>query len=308
MVPDYTTDETTALESLEEKLTVIRDSVRAVVKQFSTGLVLHGKGGTSKSYTVLQELASLKANQCYHNTRLTARGLVDALERSPSCIHIVEDAETLLDDKKSFGVLRSALWSQSKKKPPEREITWTAFKTTIRFVFTGGIIIISNVNLAQTVPEIAALKTRIKVIGLDFLNEEIRALMKKICLAGYQYGEDYLTPDECWEVCEFITLKLTELKRDLDLRLLMNGFKDYLQWKTHNSENYWHTLLEGRMAERVISSYKGRAELKGEESRIALAIQGKKGMSAEAKVKEWQAATGGSQAAFYRALKRTKGK
>ena len=100
-----------AIQGLEAKLDHIRDTVRGVVKTFHTGLFLHGEGGTSKSYTVLKELQALRAKYVLHNTRLTGRGLVDALKRAPTDIHVIEDAETLLDDKKSFGVLRSALWS-----------------------------------------------------------------------------------------------------------------------------------------------------------------------------------------------------
>lgn len=45
---------------------------------------------------------------------------------------------------------------------------------------------------------------------------------------------------------------LESLHRNLDLRLLMNGFKDYLQYKTGNATNHWHLLLEGRLRERVV--------------------------------------------------------
>ena len=206
-IPKMTAEEKANLESLEGKLTHVKDNVKGVVKQFHTGLFLSGEGGTSKSYTVLNELQKLRAKYVYHNTRLTARGLVDSLERSPTDIHFIEDAETLMEDKKTFGVLL-ALWSQSRKKPPEREITWTAFKTTIRFIFTGGIIIISNRNLADEIPEIRAIKTRINVLSIDVSSEEIRALMKKICLEGYIYGPDYMTPDECWEVATFVIDRL----------------------------------------------------------------------------------------------------
>ena len=75
-------------------------------------------------WTVLETLQQLKAKYVYHNSRMTGRGLVDALELNPSDLHVIEDAESMLDDKRSWGVLRSALWSQSKKKPPERPITW----------------------------------------------------------------------------------------------------------------------------------------------------------------------------------------
>jgi len=294
-------DEQSNLEVLNGKLQHVRDTVRGVVKQYHSGLMLQGEGGTSKSYTVLDELRQLKCGYIYHNSRITARGLVDALERNPTSIHLIEDAETLLDDKKSFGVLRSALWSQSNKRPIERQVTWSAFKTEIRFTFTGGLIVISNVALADTIPELRAIKTRITVLNIDVSNAEILALMKQICAAGYQFGQDYLSPAECWEVCSFIVEKLTALKRNLDIRLLTNGFRDYLQFKSGDSQNHWKVLLEGRMSERV--AYKTRAEVKTEESRIAMEIYKMKITNPE-KLKLWKERTGLSHMAYYRALKR----
>lgn len=300
-IPAWTDDERDHLASLDGKLDHIRDVVRGVIQQFHTGAFLYGEGGTSKSYTVQKELERQKAKYILHNSRITGRGLFDVLQRHPSDIHFIEDAETLLDDRKAFGVLRSAFWSQSQKKPMERPVTWNAFHNILRFVFTGGIIIVSNANLAEQIPEIRAIKTRINVLGVDVSNQEIRALMKKICKAGYQYGEHSMIPEECWEVATFVIDRLGLLHRSLDLRLLMNGFKDYLQWKTGNSTNHWQALVEGRMAERVV--YRGQAALKDEQQKTALEIHANKATLKE-KVAAWTAQTGLGQAAYYRALKR----
>jgi hypothetical protein len=302
-IPAWTKEERAHLQALQGKLDHVRDVVGGVVKRYHTGALLHGEGGTGKSYTVMEELRRLKANCVCHNSRMTARGLVDHLQRCPDDIHLIEDAETLMEDKKSFGVLRSALWSQSRKKPAEREITWSAFRMPIRFVFTGGIIIISNVNLAEEVPEVRALKTRINVLGLDIDNQQIRALMKKICEAGEKVGEDYMTPDECWEVSTFIIDKLELLHRNLDLRLLRNGFRDYLQYKKGDSKTHWQVLLEGRMAERVV--YQGRAKTKDDEHRTALEIH-RMLIPAGEKYKLFHGRTGLSEKAYYRALNRKK--
>jgi hypothetical protein len=304
-VLELTAQEQKDLKTLEGKLTHMKDAVRGVVKGFYTGLVLWGEGGTGKSYTVVRELKAQKAKYTHHNTRITGRGLVDALQRSPSDIHLIEDADTLLDDKRAWGVLRSALWSQSKKKPPRRMVTWTAFNTSLRFVFTGGIIIVGNTNIIQTRGELRALKSRISVLHLDVSNNEIRALMKQICQEGHSYGEDYLSPDECWEVTAFVIGRLEELQRGLDLRLLVNGFHDYLQWKTGNSNLHWHVLLEGRMKEEIV--YVGRAEQKARQTRLALEIH-QQDLSTKEKIALWTEKTGLSQQAYYRALWRAQAK
>lgn len=296
-----TKEEREWLAKMESKLDHVRAAVRGVVKEFHTGLFLHGEGGTSKSYTVTEELQRLKCKYTLHNTRMTGRGLVDVLKRAPSDVHFIEDAETMLDDRKSWGVLRSALWSQSQKKPMERRITWNVFNVNIDFIFTGGIIVISNANLSDTIPEVRAIKSRINILQMDFNAEEIKALMKKICLAGYTFGPLFLAPEECLEVRHYVIERFQEMRRPLDLRMMVNGFRDMLQFKSGESGLHWNQLLEGRMAERVV--YQDRNQKNAEKQRIALEIEAMK-LSWEQKVKLWKDKTTLSAAAFDRARKR----
>jgi len=141
------------------------------------------------------------------------------------------------------------------------------------------------------------------VLGTNLSNDELLALMRKICRDGFSFPPDYLTPFECWEVGSYIKERFAKLNRTLDLRLLLNGFKDYLQHKNGHSKTDWQTLLEGRMSEQVV--YLGRATQKAEQSRIALEIHSLKAPNA-AKLKLWQDRTGLTQAAYYRALQRSR--
>jgi hypothetical protein len=305
---ELTVEEKEHLATYNKRLRHIRDAVRGVVKQFHCGLFLSGEGGTGKSWTVLRQLKRLQANFVLHNSRMTGRGLVDTLNERPSDILVIEDAETLMDDPKAVSVLKSALWSQSTRKPPERIVTWKAYKTNIKVVFTGAIIVISNRDLGESQPEFRALKRRIAFLKLDVSNQELKAKMKMICQKGYEYGEDRLTPDECWEVAKFIISRLESLDRNLDLGLLILGFKDRLQWKAGDAKLHWHVLLEGRMKERVV--YRTPAEQWAEEARIAREIH-KKPWNREKKVRVWAKRTGRShthtgnqQPAYYRALRK----
>lgn len=307
MANDLTTDERRDLTTLENKLDHLRDSVRGVAQGYQTGLFVHGEGGTSKSYTVLDELRKLKSEYIYHNTRMTARGLIDALQRSPTSLHLIEDAETMMDDRKTPGVIRSACWSNTnpKARPMIRPITWGAHATGIRFDFTGGLIVISNANLATAIPEIRAMKSRIIILGMDVSAEQIKALMKKICLDGFTFGDDYIVPDECLEVRQRVIDRLSELKRNLDLRVMINGFKLYLQWKNGDSKLHWHDLLDGLMSERTVA-YKDRVSKQAEKHQLAMSIHAMSIPWAE-KLKLWKdkmnGAPGSSQAGFDRALK-----
>src|SRR3954452_18184811 len=135
------------LAALEPKLQLVRDYVFQVVEGLATGLYLHGEGGIGKSFTVLTELERLKADYKLYNSRMTGRGLFNALEQFPDSVHVLEDMEPLTRDRGAQGVLRSALWGQRKdggRGPMERTVTWSTAFTEHSFVFTGGIIMLAN--------------------------------------------------------------------------------------------------------------------------------------------------------------------
>src|SRR5262245_17464004 len=289
------------LAGLEPKHQLIRDRVRGVAKSIHTGFYLWGAGGTSKRYTVLDELQKLKANYVVHNSRMTGRGLVDVLQRLRRSIHVIEDCESIFDDKRAWGVLRSALWSQSKKRPMEREISWTAFNTEIRFTFTGGIILIANRSLEKQ-PELAALATRIVVLQLVATFAEVAALMRSVALDGYAYGEDYVTPQECTEVAEYVIDQMTALERPLDMRAYVNGVKDYLQCKTGHSDTNWKDLINTRLR-RTTALPERRADRVGREAALALEIA-QMNVSPAERMAMWKERSGGkSERAYWRRLK-----
>ena len=190
---DFTNDELLALGELERKTDHLRTAVASLVHDYDTGLFVWGEGGIGKSYVVEETLKQLKASYVHHNSRMTGRGLFDALRADPTKIHLIEDAETLFTDKLALGVLRSACWSQSKKRPREREITWASFSacgSDNRFVFTGSILVISNADVTSTSAELRAVKSRVNTLNMDVTSAEMFALMKKICQDGYTFGEE----------------------------------------------------------------------------------------------------------------------
>jgi hypothetical protein len=294
-----TDDDRAALDELLPKHQLIRDRVHGVVRGIHTGFYLWGEGGTSKSFTVIDELQVQKADYILHNSRMTGRGLVDTLQDFKTSIHVIEDCESIFDDKRAWGVLRSALWSQSKKRPPEREISWTAFNTNIRFLFTGGVILIANRSL-DDLPELRALKTRIASLQLVATFNEIAALMRSVALQGFPYGEDYVTPKECLAVAEYVVERMRSLARSLDMRVFVNGVKDYLQHKTGHSKTDWHDLIETRLKETTALPER-RADVMAKEAAIALEIS-RLDLPTEGKLRLWRERTKKSDRAYWRRL------
>jgi hypothetical protein len=302
---DLDEEDQKALESLKGKQDQLRTAVMSVTTQFIPGLFVFGEGGTGKSFIIQEELEKQNAHYQLHNSRLTSRGLVDALESNPDAIHWIEDAETLVDDNKTLGVLRSACWSQDEHRPMRRPITWRTHKAPIHFTFTGGIIAVSNANLVETKEEIRAIKTRVRVLNMSISKAEVFALMKTICKQGYSFGGDKLCPSKCWEVAKFIERHLGQLRRPLDLRLLMNGFRLYLFDRKHECPTSWQAQLESMISESATTTYVSRKASLVSERQTALKIYNTPDLTQEQKIEQWKAQTKKGKAAFYRALQRS---
>jgi hypothetical protein len=286
------------LKSMDAKLATIRTRTTGVALGFATGFYLWGEGGTSKTYTVTKTLEGLKKPFTVTSGRLTGRGLFDLLDTAPDRIHVLDDLETLFDDKTAHGVLRAALWGEGNEA---RSVVWqTGTKGRQEVVFTGGIILIANRPL-DGVPALRALKTRLAPARYLPTTEEVAALMRDIASKGFPHGPYELPPAACLEVAEAILQRSAKLNRNLDLRLLVSTMRDRLQYEAGLAEVHWLDLLDGRLQERVVSPTRPltKAEKVAKEVEYARSIAH---LPREERVRQWEAQTGMSQATLYRRL------
>ena len=240
------------LDDLEGKLQLVRDYTTSVATGRTGGFYLFGNGGCGKSYTVIQELDRLKVPYKLYNSRMTGRGLYNALEKFPDSIHLLEDMEQLFRESGARWVLRSALWSQGHSEhdgPAERLVTWTTYAMEHQFVFTGGLIMTANRPFPD-IPELDAVKTRIAYMHLTVSDNEIIALMRNLSIRGFRKGSERLEPQECLQVCEFIIQECLGLNRLLDLRLFNNGLSDFLQYRECQAGVHWQDMVSARIKER----------------------------------------------------------
>ncbi len=236
-----------ALASLEKKLHLVRDHVTAVARGYKTGYYLYGTGGVGKSHTVLRHLESSDVPYQLYNSRMTAKGLFQTLHNAPDAIHVLEDMERLTKDPDAQGVLRSALWAQPGH---DRAVTWTtATGGPQRFIFRGGLILISNRPLAD-LPELRALATRIEVHRLDVTDAELTALMRDLAGKGYRVQDKLvITPEECLKVTEYLLKECRAAGCPLDLRLQQKAFQTYLQFAADYSVSHWEDLIAASVRE-----------------------------------------------------------
>ncbi len=296
------------LAALEPKLQLVRDYVFQVVEGLTTGMYLFGEGGIGKSFTVLTELERLKADYKIYNSRMTGRGLFNALEKFPDSVHVLEDMEQILRDRGAQGVLRSALWGQRKgggDGPMERPVTWSTWRHEHQFVFTGGIIMIANRPL-DDLPELMALRTRIACVQLLATDGEMTALMRSVASRGFRHQGREMTPAECREVCEFVVDQSRSLHRPLDMRMLVNSIIDYSTWSEGDAGCHWHDMVATRLKERPITfevkpDLGTRADRKHRERELAREIAATTTDRAE-RLRLWSEQTGKSETTLYRRL------
>ncbi len=110
-----------------------------------------------------------------------------------------------------------------------------------------------------------------------------------------------MPPADCAVIAETVIARCLGLNRNLDIRLLVNAFRDYLQHRAGHSETGWEDLLDTRLRE-ATGLGASRAERIEGERRIAFRIQGM-GVPAAEKERLWREATGKSMDAFYRRLR-----
>lgn len=297
---DQTTEEQRLLASYEDQLQIVRDRTRGVAEGWHTGFYLHGDGGIGKSIAVNTELDRLGKPWHLTNTQTSAKGLFDLLAKRPDVTHVLEDMEDLLRDRAAAGVLRAALWSSGTdraKQHQPRRITWNVSGKSREVIFTGGIIFSMNTPLSD-LPIMKAVKTRIAHLHFAPTNAEIAMQMKTIARKGHQHGAAELTPMQCLDVYEFV-MEITE-NRTLDIRLMMNGFGDRLQWEAGHSTIHWKEMIRSRLIESTTGPVT-RSSTMAEERKVALEINAL-AMTGNEKLAEWNRRTGKSKDAYYRRL------
>lgn len=319
------------LESYKYKCQEVKNFTLACLKGTHTGLMLFGAGGNGKSYSIRETLTERKIKEIQpedtqvaddddeagvdekewgydtfivHQGRITPKGLVDSMARFPSSLHLVEDAETIFDDKNCWGVLRMALHSQDHSLHSKRRITWrTSVKSgSFDFWFDGALVLVGNRLLDDKLEEVKAVQTRCPCMNFDISNDELIAKMKELCERGYgDITTAKLTKDDCYNVLEFILHAIESdpaLKRDgrgqdkkLNMRILISGFRFMALGRMESSID-WRAMLLSQMKQQVGAKQRSRKDRIYDETAIAKEIAGKRWPSQVAKLTEYCKQTG----------------
>lgn len=132
--------------TINERFNFLQDLTTMVVTGITPSLIVTGPGGNGKTSTVMSVVQSALDSSAYITFKgySTARGLYNTLYDNNGKLIIFDDCDSVLEDKVSLNILKSALDSYDK-----RTISWMAKmnKNDVypsQFDFTGRIIFISN--------------------------------------------------------------------------------------------------------------------------------------------------------------------
>lgn len=303
-----TPDELAAIGRLEGRYELIRRATLLTAQGHNTGFCIWGEGGIGKSFQVLKTLREAKTPHRVINTRLTAAGFADLLERNPTAILVLEDIENVFDERTSMNLLRSALWGQEDETGKmRRPITWGVAETATRqpkqFDFDGQIIFTSNRDLAD-LPELRAIRTRISVLQLSPERAEILAVAKKIALAGYTWHKGGLEPRDTLRIFDFYCEQLPAEVLP-NLRTLTRLYRDFIGLRLIGAGAQWREQFAATIRGSIDVPVDTPAARRQRNAKIATELRGKFGANTAKLLPAWKQATGlGTIKSYYDALKR----
>ncbi len=244
------------LQSMKTKLAALRDDIRGIALGYFAGLLLWGPPGTSKTWTIKETLRAMGVAWREPIGTITARALFMQLQQFPSDIHLIEDQESLLSDAQAQSVLRAALWTTERTdgRIPDRVIHWDTARGGETLIFSGGIIIVGNVQPPQTQQGFALL-TRVLKRELTASTDELCALMRDLAstnpptIMGYR-----MSVEESLEVAEFVIAESLTSNTPLNLRILQIASALYVQFQLGDCVQHWHDRVIAQIAGRFAKS------------------------------------------------------
>lgn len=261
-----------AIETLDRRIQRIRDRVVGVACGYHTACYLVGRPGTSKTFTVLEELTLLEQAgtlHAYRNARMTPMGLFDLIVEHPEHVIVLDDITTLFKNDQAMQVLMAATGGDPKQP---RRVTYKSKDKDYHTMFCGGIIAISNVALRHD-PLAHAFGSRAVILEHEPTDEEIAAFMLHLA----RKGQHDLSPEECLAVAEFVIEETRDHDRRLDLRHFSKALQDYRQDRDGLTGCSWQELVRTSLSKTVVVeaeslSKKERIELDRERVQEAMAL------------------------------------
>jgi len=211
--------------NLDKYFYALKEMLKIVVNGKPSGIVVFGDAGLGKTFITLQTLAELdkKVNEdfVYISTHITGLELFNMLYKYQDKVVILDDCERLLEDLKTVGILKSALWSSVGKRYVFYYSTTDRREAPEQFEFKGKLILLFNRIPTRYKEVIDSLISRVLTYRLEFTYEERIKIMYELCKV-------YKIPNK---IVDFIKERTTPATDNINFRTLvqMNMIYEYYQ-------------------------------------------------------------------------------
>jgi hypothetical protein len=289
------------LASFESKLRVLKDRIVGTAEGFYPGAIVVSEGGVGKTHTIVGTLTSMNRPFVLLNSHVTGSGLFRVLKQAKDSLILCEDSETLFDDRKSLGLLRSALDCGLPGEGGKlvRAVTWGTNKPESVY-FSGALIVVANRQLPNSA-EMRAIETRVPVIRLEFSKEETAAKIRAIASKGYTFGEHHVSPAQCLEVAKLVIKRSEELDQAPNIRVVVQAWRDWLQWSMGAAECDWKELVESRIRKQATSTPRNPKAMQREvEFRLLAEMEG---LPTQQQLQRWEEVTKKKRDSYFRRQK-----
>jgi hypothetical protein len=297
------------LAELKKRQAILRDYVRAVARSYATGLYLHGRPGTAKTYTVRAVLEQeIREIYVYQRGHLTPMGLFELIAANLDEVIVLDDTAAILKSDVPLQILLSAL-EHPTTRDRSRIVKYRRQGEEQRAAFRGGIICISNRELRDD-DMLGAFKSRVHTLNYDPSDPQLGALMLDIADRGWPTGAAHpeIDSETAHMVARYLIGEMIRLSCPFDLRLFVNkALPDYQQWKDGEAESDWRDLITASIEEHLVAVRHSeeppvsREARKEEEQALVQEIM-RDHASRDERVRAWIKRTGKSERAFYRRL------
>ena len=218
-----------------------------VIQNISYGFIAEGKGGTGKTFRILNKcISELGEDQvAYADSFTTPTALyVWLYENKDKRILILDDCAGLMDNGKILSMLKGALWHVNDgktrivnyltTKPPKDEYDEPLPRS---FEVDARIIIITN-YLNDDNPHVKAILSRVNKVLVEVPRKELLMILKQIIKKDYHS----LSQKDKEEILNYLESKTSNASENLNIRTLLRML-DYRIWANKNNKgDAWQPL------------------------------------------------------------------
>jgi hypothetical protein len=299
--------------------------VRATDGIHNTGLIVHGPRGTGKTSRTKKALEDEKRTVINLSARVSATGIRERMQKTPTGTLFAEDVEDLAGrDKRVIDLLRPALWGEQDEQTGRMVRVISPATAGLGegddFEFEGAVIMTMNDKPRKLLPEVEAYVDRIILWEVNPSPKQLWALAHFVATKGYHTtgaggAKEVLTPEqtcEMWARCKeawppnvMPSLRFIEINYRLRLENLARGGPD--DWK----EVMDLLLLRHQDAKPPLPpvSRKMSVEAEAQVARALYARYKEKGeITREEMLRLWAEASGGQQESYFYKLVRREAK